>query len=255
MMKIGAQMYTIREFCETPEDIVKSLEKLAEMGFDCVQFSGCGPIDWKLLRETCERLGIEVVITHNPLDRIIDDTENLIKEHKELGCNCIGLGSMPKEIRGNGEEIEKFLDSIAEPIKKINAAGLRFNYHNHAFEFNKIDGKVTMDRIIERYDASELGITLDTYWVHQGGADIYQWLEKLKGRLSIVHIKDQKLEENNKDAKMAPIGYGNMNFPGIMAALKNAGAEYVFIEQDKCYDEDPFDCLDRSLKYLKSIGY
>ena len=74
-------------------------------------------------------------------------------------------------------------------------------------------------------------------------------------QIHIVHIKDQKLEDDMKTAKMAPIGYGNMNFPGIMAALKNAGTKYVFIEQDHCYDEDPFDCLERSLKYLKSIGY
>lgn len=254
-MKIGAQMYTIRDFCKTPEEIVSSLERLAKIGFDCVQFSGCGPIDWKLLRETGERLGIEVVITHNPYDRILNDTKKLIEEHRELGCNCIGLGSMPKEARTDIVELEKFLDDIAEPIKKINEAGLRFNYHNHAFEFNKIDGKVTLDRIIERYSPEELGITLDLYWVHQGGADVYQWIEKLKGRLAIVHIKDQKLEENHKTAKMAPIGYGNMNFPGMMAALKAAGTEYVFIEQDKCYDEDPFDCLERSLKYLNSIGY
>ncbi len=254
-MKIGAQMYTIREACKTPEGIIESLEKLAKMGVECVQFSGCGPIDWTLLKETCDRLSIEVVITHNPLDRILEDTDNLINEHKLLGCNCIGLGSMPKEIRNDGAEMDKFLDSLEGAIKKITDAGLQFNYHNHAFEFNKVDGKVTMDRIIERYDASQMGITLDTYWLHQGGADIYQWIEKLKGRLSIVHIKDQKLEENNKDAKMAPIGYGNMNFPGIMAALKAAGTEYVFIEQDHCYDEDPFDCLERSFKYLHSIGY
>lgn len=255
MMKIGAQMYTIREFCKTPEDIVKALEKLAEIGFDCVQFSGCGPIDWSLLRETAERVGIEIVITHNPYDRIIDDTDKLIEDHRTLGCNCIGLGAMPKENRNELALVDKFLDEIEEPMKKINEAGLRFNYHNHAFEFNKLDDKVIMDRIIERYTPEELGITLDLYWVHQGGADVYQWIEKLKGRLQIVHIKDQKLEEDQKTAKMAPIGYGNMNFPGMMAALKSAGTEYVFIEQDKCYDEDPFDCLDRSLKYLNSIGY
>jgi len=254
-MKVGAQMYTIREFCKTPEDIISSLEKLAEIGFDCVQFSGCGPIDWKLLHETCERVGIEVVITHNPYERILEDTDNLIEEHRILGCNCIGLGSMPKEARTDLAAFEKFLDDIAVPMKKINDAGMRFNYHNHAFEFEKLDGKVIMERIVERYTPEELGITLDQYWVHQGGADVYQWIDKLKGRLQIVHIKDQKLEDDRKTAKMAPIGYGNMNFPGIMAAFKEAGTEYVFIEQDKCYDEDPFDCLERSLNYLKSIGF
>ncbi len=254
-MKIGAQMYTIRGFCKTSEDIVKSLERLAKMGVDCIHFSGCGPIDPVLLRETCERLGIEIVLTHVPFDRLINETDQVIKEHKLMGCNCIGLGAVPKEMRNSPEDIEAFLDMIKEPITKIRAAGMRFNYHNHAYEFNRFNGKPIMEQILERYSAEEMGITLDTYWVHQSGADLYPWIEKMPGRLAYTHIKDQILEEDGKTAKMAPIGDGHMNFPGIMAALEKAGTEYVFIEQDYCYERDPFECLERSFAYLKSIGY
>ena len=254
-MKIGAQMYTIRKFCKTPEDTIKSLEKLAEIGYDAVHYSGCGPMDPKLLRETCDRLGIKIAITHNPLDRIINDTDALIREHDILGCDCIGLGGIPKEGRNNGVAIDEFMYSLSDAIHKIKAAGKKFNYHNHAFEFNMVDGQRLMDRIISHYDASLMGITLDTYWVHQGGADVYQWIDKLAGRLDYIHVKDQILEEDNKTAKMAPIGDGNMNYPGIFAALDKAGCKYAFVEQDHCYDQDPFDCLARSLNYAKKLGY
>ena len=98
-MKIGAQMYTIREFCQTPEDTVKSLEKLAEIGYRYVQYSGCGPMDPKELKAACDRVGIEIIITHSPYDRIIDDTDALIEDHNMMGCDYIGLGSMPKYAR------------------------------------------------------------------------------------------------------------------------------------------------------------
>ena len=31
-MKIGAQFYTLREFCKTPEDLALSLRKVADIG-------------------------------------------------------------------------------------------------------------------------------------------------------------------------------------------------------------------------------
>ena len=100
-MKIGAQMFTIREFCKTPEDTIASLEKLAKIGYRYVQFSGCGPIDPQVLRDACDRFGIKVIITHVPYERIVDDTENLIKDHDIMGCDYIGIGSMPPYARND----------------------------------------------------------------------------------------------------------------------------------------------------------
>lgn len=254
-MKIGAQMYTIREFCKTPEDTIASLEKLAKIGYRYVQYSGCGPMDPALLKENCDRLGIEIIITHSAYDRIINDTDALIREHDIMGCDYIGLGSMPKEARENIEGLEKFLDVIKEPIQKIKAAGKRFGYHNHAFEFNEMEGKLLFDRLLERYGVDELGIILDSFWVCEGGVDIYQWIEKMNGRLYCVHLKDQGERGDGKYSMMMPIGEGKLDFPSIIDAFEKAGAEYAFVEQDICNGEDPFECLRRSFEYLKSLGY
>lgn len=254
-MKIGAQMFTIREFCKTPEDTIQSLEKLAEIGYRYVQYSGCGPMDPQLLRDTCDRLEIQIVITHSPYDRIINDTEQLIREHDILGCDYIGLGSMPAYARKDRAGLEAFLSVIQAPAEKIRAAGKRFGYHNHAMEFRKMEGQLIFDRILEKLPADMLGIILDTYWVQQGGADIYQWIQKTAGRLTCVHLKDQAVAEDGKTPLMASVGEGNLNFPAIIPAFEQAGAEYAFVEQDQCYEEDPFTCLARSFQYLKSLGY
>lgn len=253
-MKIGAQMFTIREFCKTPEDTIASLEKLAEIGYRYVQLSGCGPIDPQVLRDACDRIGIKVVVTHVPYERIVDDTENLIKEHEIMGCDYIGIGSMPTYARNDLAGLNAFIKVIKEPIEKITASGKRFGYHNHAFEFKKFDGKLLLDRLLEAYPAEKLNFILDTYWVQQGGADIYQWIEKMKGRLYCVHFKDQGISLETNKAMMTPVGEGNLNFPAIIKAFEAAGAEYAFVEQDNCNGEDPFDCLARSYAYLKTLG-
>ena len=254
-MKIGAQMYTVRAFCQTPEETVDSLKKLSDIGYRCVQYSGCGPMDPKQLRQACDLLEMEIAVTHSPYDRIIGDTEQLIEEHRILGCGYIGLGSMPPFARKDPAGRDAFLQAIREPAKKIRKAGLWFGYHNHAFEFAKLNGRRIFDLLLEQTDPDWFGVILDTYWVQQGGADLYQWIEKLRGRLYCVHLKDQAVEAGNAKPVMAAIGDGNMNFPAITAAFEKAGTQYAFVEQDECGGEDPFACLARSYAYLKKLGY
>ena len=82
-----------------------------------------------------------------------------------------------------------------------------------------------------------------------GGASIVEYMDMLKGRLPCIHLKDFKY-----DRLYAPIGEGNINFNAVAAAAEAAGTEYMLVEQDDCYGEDPFDCLKRSCQYLKAMG-
>ena len=95
-----------------------------------------------------------------------------------------------------------------------------------------------------------MGFTLDTYWVQAGGGNPAEWIEKLSGRVPCIHLKDYLF-----DAKMAPIGVGNINFDRVFAAAAAAGTEYMLVEQDDCYDVDPFECLKISYDYLKAQGF
>ena len=257
-MKIGAQMYTVRDQCQTPEDMRVSLLKTAEIGYRCVQLSGGCEMEPQQLREYADAAGIEIVATHIPFSRIADETEAVIEEHRVFGAKYIGLGMMPKEARHSGElsALEAFFDALDAPIEKINAAGMRFCYHNHSLEFRKLDGKLIFDRMIERFTPSQLGIILDTYWVQNGGGDVCTWIEKLTGRLECVHLKDMEVSpESWKDTVFAPVGGGNLDFPKILRAFTDAGSQYAFVEQDLCYGRDPFDCLKESFEYLHTEGY
>ena len=101
-----------------------------------------------------------------------------------------------------------------------------------------------------------MGFTLDTYWVKDGGHDPVKEIERLSGRLPVVHFKDFK-EEADGTHHFTWCGDGTIDFESVGVALEKAGTQYVYIEQDKTFDDmpNPFDCLKHSYDYLKSLGF
>ena len=129
-------------------------------------------------------------------------------------------------------------------------------YHNHAFEYENVldDGRPLMHHLSDLFTPEQMGFTLDTYWVKFGGYDVVPEIERLAGRLPVVHFKDMLVTEDG-EKRMAWVGGGNaLDFTKIIPAFEKAGTKLAYVEQDNCYGEDPFDCLKKSYDYLKSLG-
>lgn len=248
---IAAQLYTLREFLKTPEDVAKSLKKVREIGYEAVQVSGLGPIDPKELKKIADDNGLQIVVTHIPFQRFQEDMEGLIADHKLWNCKYVGLGAMPKEYRTSRESYVQFAKEASGFAKRLAEEGLSFVYHNHAFEFVKFDGKTGLELIYEESDPVLNG-EIDTFWVQKGGSDPAAWIRKLKGRMEIVHFKDMVINENGEQI-MAEVGEGNLNWPAIIEACREIGIKWHIVEQDTC-QRDPFESLAISLKNLKAMG-
>jgi len=256
-MIIGAQLYTVRKKCDTLEGLDNTLRICSEMGYRAVQLSGICAYEAGWMKEKLEKYGLEAPITHTPLKRIVEETDKVIEEHKIFGAGYVGLGSVPdfKNSGCNMELLDSCFESLAPAIEKIRDAGLKFMYHNHNMEFSKTaDGTTVLDYIAAKYPASDMGITLDVYWVTAGGGDPAQWLEKLAGRVDCIHFKDMVYSGADQATRMAPVGRGNLNYPAILNSCRKAGVKYAFVEQDHCYDEDAYDCLRVSLENLRALG-
>ena len=247
-MKLGAQLFTLRNQMKTPEQIKSGLERVAKIGYTCVQVSGIGKIDVKELADTCNSLGLEIAVTHTAPDRILGDTDTVIKEHDVMNCKYIGLGSMAKNYR-SFEGIDDFFANFKTAIGKIKDAGKVFTYHNHAFEFEKLSGELMLDRLVSKFAPDELMVTLDCYWANYGGVDVCETIDRLAGRIDCVHLKDYGII--GSEIKMLPVGEGNMNYPKILEHFEKAGTKYALVEQDDCNGRDPFECLESSFDYLK----
>lgn len=250
-MKIGAQLYTVRDFCRTLDDFSETLKKLADIGYTTVQVSGTCPYEAQWLDEQLKKNGLTCDITHFDYNKIVNDTENTIAFHKAFGCRYIGLGYPPNGAAG----YPNLKTQMKLPAQKIHEAGLQFCYHNHDIEYkNKLeDGRILMHHMSEDFTPEEMCFTLDTYWVKAGGYDVVEEINRLSGRLPVVHYKDMLLDGDKM--LMSYIGGGNtMDFEKITEAFIAAGTTLAYVEQDDCNGEDPFVCLKKSYDYLKSIG-
>ena len=251
-MIIGAQFYTVREHCKTLETLSESLKRAADIGYKAVQISGVCPYEGEWLKAELDKYGLVVPVTHTAFDDITKKTDETWKKHEVFGCRRIGLGSVPGGISDG--TYDGFLEAVTPAARYFAEKGSKFYYHNHWQEFvkSKKDGKRFIEKLCEDLPADQLGIILDTYWVQYAGGDPIAWIEALKGRVDCVHFKD--MGHQTKEPMMLPIGEGNMNWKGLIKACADAGTEYVFVEQDNCNGEDPFDCLKRSYEFLKSQG-
>jgi len=246
-MTIAAQLYTLRDFTRTPEDIEDTLKKVKKIGFNAVQVSGIGPIEPERLKGICDDLGLAICATHTPYERLKNDTEAVIREHKLWNCKYVGLGAMPKEFERSKEGFLAFAKECNEIAKRIYESGLKFAYHNHNFEFEKFDGITGMEILINETDPQAFGFIIDTYWVQAGGANPVDWIRKVEGRMGVVHLKDMAVIKGQQ--AFAEIGEGNLDWPSIIKACRETGVEWYAVEQDICL-RDPFESLKISLEYL-----
>jgi sugar phosphate isomerase/epimerase len=243
-------MYTLRDFTKTAEDLRAAFQKLKVMGYQAVQISGMGPIDPQLVKQYADEAGLTICATHVPWNRLVNDLDALAAEHKLWNCKYIGLGGLPGEYQSSQEgyrTFAKLASGIARTLKEEH--GLQFVYHNHDFEFERVEGVTGMEVLLQESDPEVFGFELDMYWVQAGGANPVDWVHKVKGRMQVMHLKDMAIISRGQ--VFAEIGEGNMNYEAIIEAGRETGVEWFVVEQDVCR-RDPFESLEISLKYLIS---
>ncbi len=246
LTKIGVQLYTIRDFMTTEEDIKRSFARLKELGYDEAQTAGCR-IPYATFGKLAKEAGITIVGTHDNFDRMVEDPEGSMDDHDALGTKVMGIGGF---FDATKEGYDRFIARANTVANNIKARGFSFTYHNHSHEFIKQDGKRIMDRLADELTADNISFVLDTYWVQHGGGDVRHWIEKLAGRVDILHLKDMaRSQDNEKPQYYTEIGNGNLWWEGIIETALRTGVKHFVVEQDVC-PGDPFESLRRSSEYL-----
>lgn len=244
-MKLAAQFYTVRHLTADRAGFEECLRRVAEIGYTGVQLSAVGCMNGETpevsaidAREMLDRYGLVCCATHRPWDRLLNEPDAEAEFHRTLGCSVAGLGYPPKEL-------EALLPEIETAARELTARGLTFAYHNHELEFGHVGGEPFIHRLRRIRD---LHFILDTYWVWVGGFDPVRLLLALEGRVEVVHLKD--LLPVGREVRFAPVGEGNLDWPAILPACREAGTEWLVVEQDETYGRDPFDCLRSSFEYV-----
>lgn len=234
MMNLGAQLYSVRNLTQTPEDLAQTFRQIRKIGYKTVQLSGAAPMPAEFLRDISRETELPIVCSHMPFERITEDTDALIREHQVFGCPVIGLGSMPKCYRGTAEGLRAFLRVMETPVRKIREAGLAFAYHNHAFEFDPLTDThgIAYDILIGL--CADWQFIPDTYWIAYAGYSPEAYLRRIGGeRIPNVHFKDMARDEARS---ICACGEGSLDFAAITAVCRELGVRNALVEQDNAPD-------------------
>lgn len=255
-MEFGAQLYTLRDLLTTKEDVEKTFAKVAAMGYKSVQVSGMKYLNIQQIKELSEKHDLKVVGAHVSIDRFEQEFETVMEEYSALGAPTCGVGSVGGDkFEQTADGVKKLTERLVAISEKMKPYNIKFTYHNHAFEFIKYDGKTQFDIMIEESrGADNFTFCYDTYWAQVGGVDVCEYIEKLAGRLPLLHLKDHKTVDWN-NFTMCEIGQGTLNWKNIIETYQktNPGG-FMVVEQDHC-DGCPLDSMKISIDYLmKNFG-
>lgn len=265
---IAIQLYSLRD--DMAADFEGTLKKVKAMGYDGVEFAGLYGKTAAEVKELCAENGLVPISAHVPFVDMIADP-SILETYAEIGCEFVVIPYLTEEYRPGNEKFGEVIEGAKMLGAKANSLGMKLAYHNHDFEFVKIDGEYALDILYKEVPADMLQPQIDTCWVNVGGEDPADYIRKYAGRIEIVHLKDfvgGKTEnmyaliglddDEEKDAggkfEFRPVGSGKQDFPAILAASKEVGARWVVVEQDNpSMDKTPLECAEMSINYLKSL--
>jgi sugar phosphate isomerase/epimerase len=108
--------------------------------------------------------------------------------------------------------------------------------------------------LYEKAPAEKLKAEIDVYWIQAGGGDPAEWIRCCAGRQPLLHLKDMTVGPE-REQRMAEVGEGNMNWQAILDAAREGGVEWCLVEQDNCYERNPFESLEISYHNLVRMGF
>ena len=249
LSQVAAQLYTVREFCKTPDAIGETLRKISAIGYRAVQASGLGPIDEAALVSLAREAGLTICATHEPGEMILKQPEAVVARLQKLGCRHTAYpwpGGVPM---ASLADVQAFAAQLNAAGKVLHEAGLTLSYHNHHTEFRRIGGRPILETLFAETDPRYLQAELDTYWVQYGGGDPVAWCRRMRGRLPLLHLKDFAINPQGQII-YAEIGAGNLDWPSIIDAAEASGCKWFIVEQDTC-PGDPFDSLRQSFDFIR----
>lgn len=223
--QIALQLYTVRE--QAAVDMLGTLDQVAAIGYRNVEFAGYHGVPTAALRERLDTLGLRAFSAHVGLPDLLEKTEQTIADLVTLGCAHAVVPWSAEEFRASAADVHRLASKLNEAGALVREAGMRFGYHNHAFEFAALDGSTMWDMLAENTDPALVDFQLDVFWAYDAGFNPVEVINRYAGRLPSIHIKDRAASGDD-----APAGDGILPWSEILAAADHAGTTFYLVEQD-----------------------
>jgi sugar phosphate isomerase/epimerase len=244
---IGIQLYTVRDAMAA--DFEGTLERLARMGYDEVEFAGYFGRSPARVRAILNGLGLEAPAAHIPLEALRDDLESTLDTAAAAGHTWIVCPWIAPEDR-SPDGYRRLADVLNRAGEAGRGVGLRVAYHNHEFELEPLIGEDTLpfELLLRRTDPALVDFELDLFWVSWADHHPLEWFARHPGRFPLVHVKDM---DGSAERRMVDPGRGVIDFPAILDRREEGGVRHWFVEHDQ--PEDPFGTARVGLDYLRGL--
>jgi len=133
----------------------------------------------------------------------------------------------------NAKKNVDFINEMGEKCKKV---GMKFCFHNHYTEFEKVDYQIPYDVLMINTDPKLVTFEMDLCWTSFAGVNPVDYFNKYPGRFELLRMKDL-----TSGRKVATIGEATINFKPIFAKLKKAGVKYFVVEHNVCVTHTPLE--------------
>lgn len=251
MSAFSYQLYSSRKF----PPLTNTLKMLAGLGYAEVEGYGALFSDPQAVAELGRDLaanGLKMPTGHFGLGMVRDEPQRVLEICRSLGIGRVFVPAVPADERVKDAAGWAALGrELAQAGKPFWDAGLTFGWHNHAFEFARVDSdKRPLDLILE--GDPRLALEIDVAWVAVGGEDPLRWIAKYADRIVAAHLKDIAPGGECEDEDgWADLGHGTMDWKTIMAALRRTGARTFVLEHDNPNDHRRF--AQRSIATAKAL--
>jgi sugar phosphate isomerase/epimerase len=245
-MPIGTQTYPIRD--ALGKDFPGTLKQVAGMGYKSIEM--CSPPGYKdgfgalagisaaEMKKTIQAAGLRCESCHYQFRELKENLDERIAFAQELGLKqmIVSTFALP-----NTAKMADWANAAGEMNKigeKTAKAGLQAGFHNHDFEFQKIDNQLIYDRLMGEFDPKLVKMQFQVAVIALG-YEAATFMKKYPGRFLSMHLADWSAETR----KQAAIGAGSVDWKGLFAAAKTGGVKNYFVEMNLEFMQPSYDFL------------
>lgn len=255
MLPIALQLYTVRDRLRA--DLEGGLRQVAEAGYERVELADLFDLTPDAMRQACDRAGLSIVGWHTPLEALDTDMDPLLLATEALGCGYIVVPWIPPDMRDRAGYL-----ATADRLNRLGVAateaGLTLCYHHHSFEWEPLPGATGtddargIDILVNETDERYVQFELDLYWIAHARDEPMNWLERLAGRVPLLHVKDMA---PGGDQRFCEVGTGVIEIDAAVQEAARCGVRHLIVEQDADWiGGDPFTSARLSLENLRRMA-
>ena len=244
---VAVQLYSIRQIAA--KDLPGVLAQVAKLGYKGVEFAGYYNHEAPAVRKMLDDNGLRVAGTHIGLDTL--QGENLARTlefNKVIGNKNLIVPGMPRKYTTSAAGWKEAAQLFNEISDKVRPQGFIVGFHNHTIEFQPVEGQVPFD-VFFGAAKPDVKVQLDVGHARRAGADPVDVINRYKGRVISIHVK-----EYTPDKPEAVLGEGVIDWKNVFGALeRNGGIEWYIVEEEgkSCVE---YNCIETAIGQLKKMG-